>query len=125
VAVRTNHLVPVVALAAVGLAATPRCVDENATEFGVFTDDLVSEDQRKWTAEVSVRDVNVRVAHATGNDLDDFLSGSSDGDVPFLDLERLSDVDENERFHGTSTMRLMRVVAGDCCLGYSGYIVYP
>jgi hypothetical protein len=125
VAVRTNHLVPVVALAAVWLAATPGCVDENATEFGVFTDDLVSEDQRKWTAEVSVRDVNVRVAHTAGDDLDDFLAGSRDGDVPFLDLERLSDVDENERFHGTSTMRLMRVVAGDCRLGYSGYIVYP
>jgi hypothetical protein len=125
VAVGADHLVAVVALSAVRLAATPRRIDEHTTEFGVLADDFVTEHHREGPTEVSVGDVNVRVTHATGDDFDDLLTGSGDGDVPFLNLKRLSDVDENERFHGTSTMRLLRVVAGDCRLGYSRYIVYP
>jgi hypothetical protein len=85
----------------------------------VFPDDLVSEYERKRSAEVSVSDVNVGVAHAAGDDFDDFLTRARDGDVSFLGNERLVGLDKNEGFHGTSTLRIQRVVAGGERLGYS------
>ena len=42
----------------------------------MLADNLVTKDQGQWPTEVAIRDVNVRVAHATGNDLDDFFTGS-------------------------------------------------
>jgi hypothetical protein len=61
----------------------------------VFPDDLVTEHDWERPAEVPVRDVNVRVADATGDDFDDFLTRASDRDVPFLDDEGLVGIDEN------------------------------
>jgi hypothetical protein len=85
----------------------------------VFPDDLVTEHDWKRTAEVSIRDVNVRVADAAGDDLDDFLTRTSYGDVPFLDDKGLVGSDENKGLHGASTLRFQRVVAGGERLGYS------
>jgi len=85
----------------------------------VFPDDLVTEHNRKRPTEVTIRDVNVRVADAAGDNFDDFLAWASDGNVPFLDDKGLVGIHENKGLHGTSTLRCQRVVAGDESLGYS------
>jgi hypothetical protein len=119
VAVRADHFEASGALPAIGGAATPRCVDKHPTEFGVFPDDLVTEHDWERPAEVPVRDVNIRVTNTAGNDLDDFLARAGDGDIAFLGNEGLIRIDENQGFHGTSTLRCQRAVAGGERLGYS------
>jgi hypothetical protein len=119
VAIRADHFESGGALTAIGGAATPRCVHEHPTEFGVFPDDLVTEHDRERPTEVTIRDVNVRMADAAGDNFDDFLAGTSDRNVPFLDDKGLVRSDENKGLHGASTLRCRRVVAGDESLGYS------
>jgi hypothetical protein len=85
----------------------------------VFADNLVAEHDRERPAEVTIRDVNVRVADATGDDFDDFLARTSDRNIPFLDDKGLVGSDENKGLHGASTLRCRRAVAGGERLGYS------
>jgi hypothetical protein len=85
----------------------------------VFPDDFVTKHERERTAKVPVRDVNIRVTNTAGDDLDDFLARAGDGDISFHGNEGLIRIDENQGFHGTSTLRCQRAVAGGERLRYS------
>ena len=84
VRVSANHLVARSALAAVGLAAAPRGINENAAELGMLADDLVPEHDGGGPTEVPVSDVNVTVAHTTGHHANDLLTGARDRNLALL-----------------------------------------
>ena len=95
VRVGADHLVPRSALAAVGLAAAPGGINENAAELGMLADNLMPEHDGGGPTEVPVGDVNVAVAHATRHDANDLLTGARDRNLTLLCHEWLVRFDQH------------------------------